>query len=149
MSYLVDTNVFLRVANPADPHRAECVAALDLLRGTDEAFTCAQILIEYWSAATRPTDVNGLGLDTAKTARNLRLIGGMFPCLSEPPDMGDLWQKVVIRHNVIGKQAHDARIAALMLAHGVTHILTLNPNDFTRYEGITPVTPQELGNQAG
>lgn len=31
-----------------------------------------------------------------------------------------------------------------MLAHGITHILTLNPTDFVRYEGITPVTPQEI-----
>ena len=37
----------------------------------------------------------------------------------------------------------DARIAALMLAHGVTHILTLNPTDFARYQDITPVTPSE------
>lgn len=44
----------------------------------------------------------------------------------------------------MGKSAHDARIAALMLAHGVTHLLTLNPTDFTRYNGITPVTPQEI-----
>ena len=36
------------------------------------------------------------------------------------------------------------RIAALMLAHGVTHILTLNPTDFARYSGITAVTPQEI-----
>jgi len=34
-----------------------------------------------------------------------------------------------------------------MLAHGVTHLLTLNPTDFARYDGITPVTPQEILHQ--
>ncbi|MEN6357468.1 MAG: hypothetical protein ABFD83_10330 [Armatimonadota bacterium] len=47
-------------------------------------------------------------------------------------------------NNVNGKQAHDARIVALMLAHGITHILTLNPGDFSRYTGVTPVTPNEV-----
>jgi len=58
--------------------------------------------------------------------------------------MADRWKNVADRHAVIGKQAHDARLATIMLAHGVAHILTLNPGDFTRYSGITPITPQEV-----
>lgn len=42
------------------------------------------------------------------------------------------------------KQVHDARLVALMQAHGITHILTLNGSDFTRYPGITPVDPASL-----
>lgn len=53
-------------------------------------------------------------------------------------------QAVAENYSVCGKQAHDARIAALMLAHGVKHLLTLNPSDFARYHGIKPVTPQEI-----
>ena len=34
-----------------------------------------------------------------------------------------------------------------MLAHGVTHILTLNPGDFARYSEITTVTPSESPNR--
>jgi predicted nucleic acid-binding protein len=49
----------------------------------------------------------------------------------------------------MGKPAHDARIAAIMLAHNVTNILTLNPDDFSRYQGITPVTPSEVLQQTG
>ena len=133
MSYLIDTNVFLRVANPADPRRPECVAALDHLRSIDDdSFTCAQILIEYWVAATRPADVNGLGLDAAQTGRNLNLIVSMFPCLPEPSDMAKRWRQVVETNEVLGKQARDARIVALMLAHNVTHLVTLNAADFAR-----------------
>lgn len=148
MSYLVDTNIFLRVANPADPRRAECVAVLDLLRGAeDDSFTCAQVLIEYWVTATRPTDVNGLGLDAAQSARNLDLMVSMFPCLPEPSDMAQRWRQVVEANGVLGKPAHDARLVALMQAHGISNILTLNVNDFTRYQEITPITPAEVLNQ--
>ena len=58
--------------------------------------------------------------------------------------MADRWQAVADKCEVIGKQAHDARIAALMLAHGVAHLLTLNTGDFARYSGVTAVTPQEI-----
>ena len=40
-------------------------------------------------------------------------------------------------------QVHDARLAAAMLAHGLTHILTFNADDFRRYPGIVPITPDE------
>lgn len=132
------------MADPADPRRADCLAALDLLRGSGEASTCAQILIEYWVGATRLTDVNGLGLDTVTASRNLRLVVRLFPCLPEPSGIGDLWHQVVAKHDVKGKQAHDARLVALMLAHGITHILTLNPKDFARYSEITALTPQDI-----
>lgn len=36
-----------------------------------------------------------------------------------------------------GKNAHDARLVAAMVRHGLTHILTFNAQDFSRYRGIT------------
>lgn len=135
---------YLRIANASDAHRTECLAALDVLRGMDGVSTCAQILIEYWVGATRPTEANGLGLDTSRTARNLRLMTRLFPCVPEPANISEVWQEIVICHDVKGKQAHDARIAALMIAHGITHILTLNPDDFARYPEITALTPRQI-----
>lgn len=44
-------------------------------------------------------------------------------------------------HAVSGKNAHDARLVAAMLAHGLTHLLTFNDADFQRFTGITTVTP--------
>ena len=41
-------------------------------------------------------------------------------------------------------QVYDARIAAAMKAHAVSHLLTLNKKDFTRYPEITVVAPHEL-----
>jgi predicted nucleic acid-binding protein len=145
MKYVVDTNVLLRWSDADDPRYAECVAAVDDLidRGIDVCI-CAQVLIEYWVTSTRPREVNGFGLSAAETESNLADVDGVFSLLLEPSDMAARWRRLATKHSVQGRQAHDARIAALMLAHGVTHILTLNADDFVRYDGITPVTPQEI-----
>lgn len=45
---------------------------------------------------------------------------------------------------VLGKRAHDARIVALMMSHGVSHILTLNDRDFAGMPGVVAVHPSAL-----
>jgi len=45
---------------------------------------------------------------------------------------------------VSGAQVHDARLAAVMSANNVTYLLTLNPRDFERFTGLTPVHPDDL-----
>jgi predicted nucleic acid-binding protein len=48
---------------------------------------------------------------------------------------------LLVVHAVKGKQVHDARLVAMMEAHGITHILTLNGADFARYPGIVVIDP--------
>jgi len=38
----------------------------------------------------------------------------------------------------------DARLAAAMNVHDVRHILTLNPSDFSRFDGVTVLHPAKL-----
>jgi predicted nucleic acid-binding protein len=44
----------------------------------------------------------------------------------------------------MGVQVHDARIAASMNAHGITHLLTFNSGDFKRFQGIIALSPQDV-----
>jgi predicted nucleic acid-binding protein len=106
--------------------------------------SCAQVLIEFWVVATRPIEVNGLGLSIADVAANLADISTAFTCLPEPSDIAVGWQELAVKHKVLGKQAHDARLVALMLSHGISQLLTLNTSDFARYPEITPLTPAEV-----
>jgi len=148
MMYLLDTNVLLRLRDLDDPRRSDCIAAVDRL--TEQSHTlvvCAQVLIEFWAVATRPRNVNGMGLAIEDVLRELDELRRVFPCLPEPPDIAARWRQVVVDHGVMGRQAHDARIVALMQAHGIAHIVTLNVDDFTRYQGITPFSPQEAFDQ--
>jgi len=143
--WLVDTNVLLRWSDRDSPHHRECADAVNrLIDQGAQVCTCAQVLIEFWVTATRPRDVNGFGLSIIDAASRLSVIHGSFPCLTEPPEIADLWQQITVENKVHGRQAHDARIVALMLAHNVTHLLTLNSADFARYAGITTLTPQDI-----
>ena len=145
MRYLVDTNVLLRWSHGDSEDHSLCTGTIDgLLADGHDVCICAQVLIEFRVVATRPWNVNGLGLTPADVKARTKDLRRMFTCLPEPPDIADRWEAVADRFSVIGRQAHDARIAALMLAHGVTHMLTLNPADFARYSDITAVTPQEI-----
>ena len=145
MSYLVDTNVILRFFNLSDKRNAEVVSAMDAITSAGEdTFVCAQVFIEYWVVATRPIDVNGLELTALEADRNLGEFEKLCACLPEPSDMALRWRTLVRKYTVTGKQAHDARIAAFMIAHGITHLVTLNPSDFARYPEITTVIPAEI-----
>jgi predicted nucleic acid-binding protein len=142
---LVDTNIFLRVKQPSSIHHAQCIAALDKLRGgTEPAHTCAQVWIEYWAVLTRPLANNGLGFAPELADADMDGIQTWFPVLPEPPDIAARWRDIVRRYGVSGRQGHDARIVAVMLAHGIENLVTLNGADFARYAGITVLTPADI-----
>ena len=145
MSYLIDTSIFLCARDQQSALREVCALAVQhLVENEQRLFICTQVLAEYWVVATRPRQNNGMGLDLSTASADVGRLLAAFESLPEPDDGSRRWYDLVVRHHVLGKQVHDARLAALMLAHGVTHILTLNPGDFARYDGITPVTPQEI-----
>jgi predicted nucleic acid-binding protein len=49
----------------------------------------------------------------------------------------------VTKNKVSGKPTHDVRLVALMKAHSLERLLTLNPADFKRFdiEIVTPTQP--------
>lgn len=145
MRLLVDTNVVLRWMETDDPEHELCVRAVDaLLSEKVDVCICAQILIEFWVVATRPVAVNGLGLTASEARSRLSETEETFSLLPEPADIARRWFDLVTAHSVLGKQAHDSRLVALMGAHCITQLLTFNPSDFARYPEIAAVTPAEV-----
>ena len=66
MSWLLDTNVLLRLADAQSPDHAVAEAAIErLLAGEESVFISTQVLVEFWAVATRPEAANGLGWSTA------------------------------------------------------------------------------------
>jgi predicted nucleic acid-binding protein len=142
---LVDTNIFARMADSASVHHAVCVEAVRRLTAAGERLIiCAQVLIEFRTVATRPKGVNGLGMTALGVQQALDAILGSYDCLAEPPDLGLRWHQLATRYAVDGKTCHDARLAALMLAHGVDRILTLNGSHFSRFAEIAVVAPTDV-----
>jgi predicted nucleic acid-binding protein len=142
---LLDTNVLLRNADQTDPAHGRVSAALQRLvhNGWDLCIG-GQNLVEFWVVATRPANVNGFGLSPAQVEPRVRAMMVTFSLLRDPPDLLERWLDLCSLHGVSGRPAHDTRLVALMLAHGLTHLLTLNPADFARYAEITCLTPDDV-----
>jgi predicted nucleic acid-binding protein len=146
MLILVDSGILLRLTNRADPQHAAIRQAVRTLtaRG-DELAIAVQNSAEFWNVSTRPaTARGGLGVPIAEADRRLRVLERLFPVLADLPTAYAIWRQLVITHAVQGRQVHDARLVALMHAHGITHVLTLNGPDFARYPGIVTIDPAGL-----
>jgi predicted nucleic acid-binding protein len=145
MSYLVDTNVLTRWAQPHLPEYALVISAVEALRDHGEdVFITPQNPIEFWSVATRPADVNGLEMSPTEAEQELDRFERLFPLLPDTPAIYQEWRSLVVSVGTSGRQAHDARLAAVMRAHSISHLLTFNPGDFARYPGITVVHPRDV-----
>lgn len=143
--YLLDTNVVLRFCNPSDVQYSLATDAVACLFSQgDECFLTAQVLVELWVVATRPVEVNGLGWTVEQTRNTVDQLLNRFPLLEESSQIFPSWLDLVTVNRVMGKRTHDARIVAVMLAHGVTHLLTFNPNDFVATSGVTVMRPQDV-----
>lgn len=145
MVYLSDTSVILRFNEPSSPLCKIVETCLDKLGQTGaEIVIVPQVLVEFWVVATRPKDVNGLGLTVEEAERTLENLQNVFTILPENERIFGEWKRLVAKHKVSGKVAHDARIVAAMMTHKVEIILTLNPNDFKRFTEIKAVRPQDV-----
>lgn len=142
---LVDTNIILRGAQPAHPMNSDAIdAQIELRRRGDQPCLIAQNLIEFRSVATRPANVNGLGMSQQDADAEIASLKTIYPILTDVPSILPEWEHLVSTCGAAGKQNHDARIAAAMLAHKISTILTFNKADFVRYPGIIALTPQEV-----
>ena len=145
MIFLADTNVAARRVLTEDLAHAAIKRAVDalFLQGETVAIT-AQTLVEFQALATRPTEANGLGMSPVEANDQARDMEAIFPLLEETPAVYIHWRTLMERYDVRGRQVYDARLVAVMLAHGVTHILTANAGHFRRFAEITVVEPKDV-----
>lgn len=127
MIYLVDTNVLLRFVFRNDPQHTTARDALRKLRFDGHQLRITvQNCAEFWNVSTLPANRNGYGLTPTETDKSLRLIERLFWLIPSNPAVYPEWRKIVLNFNVSGVQAHDVRLVANMLTHGITNILTFN-----------------------
>jgi predicted nucleic acid-binding protein len=144
MAVLIDTNVLLRLLQPAHPHSLLAERAVALLRSRNESVNIvSQSIVEFWAVVTRPVGENGLGFTTQQALAEVDVLRRLFVLLPEAP-LHSEWEKLVMTNRVSGKSTHDARLVAAMSVHGIGAILTFNTADFTRYAGITVLDPRTL-----
>ncbi len=137
MRIVCDTNVVLRLLDADDPRHGAVLTTVFGLVTEHELFYTPQIVREVYHTCMRPKAGNGLGLSVEDARAFLaNLEAGPLTLLNDTPDVYLRWRDLVATLEIRGRQAHDANLAAALLAHGVSHLLTLDPRDFARYPGL-------------
>ena len=139
----VDTNLLVYAHRRAYPENAEAEAVLRALAEGDDPWAipwpcCYEFLSvttnrRIWreSASTPQEAWRQLAGWTASPS--VRLIG-------ETGEFLEVLSRFVQRPRVIGGKVHDARIAAICIAHGVDELLTLD-RDFTLFPELRTRNP--------
>lgn len=145
IAWLVDTNVLLRWALQRDPLHASVRSALHALKDRGDAvYVTPQNIVEFWNAVTRPADRNGFGYSPEEADLEVSRVRSFFRFAPDTPHVYGQWLRLVRSARVSGVKVHDARLVAVMCVHGLSHILTLNGDDFRRYTEITIVEPRDI-----
>jgi len=103
-----------------------------------------QVIYEYWVVATRPLVNNGFGLNAEAADELVSDWVQNFRLLLDEREVFTHWRELVSKHEVKGKLAHDARLVAAMLRHGISKLLTYNKADFARFIEIEVVSPADV-----
>ena len=137
----LDTNILVRLFDVNSIHHSRVRSYLSEL--SLQNTRCAvnlQVVSEFWVVVTRPADLNGFGWTPADAATALNSLKSRYTVLPDSHDTADVWLQLVSNNNIRGKRAHDARIAAAVIAHGIDAIVTLNSGDFSGF-GVKIITP--------
>lgn len=145
MKIAVDTNIIIRCIQLHHPQSQEALqSTTELLHRKHELCWFPQHHYEFWVVATRPKHNNGFGMTIQQTMVELANLHSRLTFHDDLPHLYNTWIQLVTTHGVLGKTAHDARIVAAMMNHGITHLLTFNVNDFQRYSGIIVISPADV-----
>lgn len=142
--YLLDTNILARLTEAKGQQYRQARRAIDELAKSGATLCITpQILIEFWSLATRPKSENGLALPMATARAELAKHEGAFVLLPDRPEIFAQWKALVSSFGVIGKDVHDARIAAAALVYNIPHVLTFNGKHFRLFAptGLKVIDP--------
>ncbi|NEO54026.1 MAG: type II toxin-antitoxin system VapC family toxin [Okeania sp. SIO3B5] len=145
MTYLLDTNILLRLRQTTHPQHSNALKAVLFLKKKQETLCIfPQNLMGFWVVATRPMEVNGLGLNFQQALQEIQLLKTFFILYEDKPSIFQQWEILIVKYQVMGKKAHDTRLVAGMIIHQVNYILTFNINDFKNYSEITAVEPLKI-----
>ena len=142
---LLDTNIVLRQLRRDDSDYAMVTRAVEILRRRQEPMVLVpQNTVEIACVLTRPVVANGFGLSPADAEVELQRIERLYPVLPDTADVYQHWRLLFADPGAVGRQVYDMRLVAAMRAHGLTHLLTINVDDFKRYSGITVLHPRDI-----
>jgi predicted nucleic acid-binding protein len=149
--YLLDTNVLLRAVNESHPqHQVAQRSVAALATRGDLLCITPQVIIEFWSVASRPTESNGgFGWDAARLRDEVQSLLDQFPLVEDGPRVFREWVRLTALYSISGKVVHDARLVAVIQASGLSGLVTFNTTDFKRYAGLEVIHPADAASLSG
>lgn len=144
----LDTNIVLRFDILETPeHQAVREGVAHLIAWDCTLWINRQVIREYCRAVTHPAFPAPLAM--ADAVARVRQWLPYFNVADETESVTEQLLQLLENTPIGGKKVHDANIAATMLAFGITHLLTLNTPDFTRFEPqITVLTLNDLNDES-
>ena len=145
--FFVDTNVFVYAVFGDSPHHMAARAFVDRALQSGAGFcTGPQVLAEYYAVVTdarRVTSVRKPNEAADDVERILELPGIIL--LPVPADFARIWLPLVRRYEVSRQDVFDAQIVAIMIASGVSRIVTFDEKDFERFSEVSVQRPEAVG----
>jgi len=139
VSSLVETSILIRLTNDTDiNHAVARYTVMELGSQGETLYITPQVLVEFRSVATRPKDVNGLGYTFDEAEAKAQTYEDLFQMLPENDAIFPAWKALVKAGGVIGKQVHDARLAAICQVYNIDKIVTFNARHFIRLASFVP-----------
>lgn len=142
---LIDTNILLAATNNRHPgfEGAKRLFGLAIGAGVHLAL-CGQIVREYMVVATRPVEVNGLGLTAKDALKNIAWFRGQSIFLDETEQVSKKLLELIQTKGVLGKRIHDAYLVALMHEYTIPFLVTANGGDFEGFTGFRMMDAEEF-----
>ncbi|MYE11266.1 MAG: type II toxin-antitoxin system VapC family toxin [Gammaproteobacteria bacterium] len=133
----IDTNVLLTATDESRPNHE--MARRLITESDDNGLHLAvsgQVLREYMMVATRPIDVNGMGLEPRDAIGNVEAFLRFVGLYDETEAAAGRLRRFGLKHGLRGKRFHDANIVATMTVHGIRTLITDNVRDFAAFDDI-------------
>ena len=141
----VDTNILLTATDESRPLHSAATQVLDGSFGQDLRLGASgQVLREYLVVATRPAEVNGLGLSVPDALANIDEFARHLDLYDETVAVSTRLRQLALDHDLRGKRLHDANIVATMAVHRISTLLTQNGSDFAPFRDIAVVAIPDI-----
>jgi predicted nucleic acid-binding protein len=135
----IDTNVLIYSTFPdfePEKHIQSIEALNQLLQSDTPLFVSSQILREYFAISTNG-NIFHKPLSRKQAIGKIQEFLKRFTLLLEKETTMKTLIELIEKYAVSRQKIHDLNIAALMIDHGISRILTFNRKDFQKIRKIT------------
>jgi predicted nucleic acid-binding protein len=138
----LDTNIVLRATITQFPlHEQVREFVNNYIVGETELWINRQVVREYFNQVTRP-QIFMNPMKPEQIQPQYEVMCTMFKIADETEAVTAQLIILLQEYPTAGKQVHDANIVATMLAYDINTLLTMNIDDFKRFEDkITLISP--------